>query len=403
VFLGSSDPSSAHYRNIAIPGVSSVLSKKRNISSCNSSSSNSSSSGSSNSDDDKNNLIESGDYLDTFIDAKHIIESFPNSLITFESSTGDIISSKGATDVELSSLLPPYQLVINRSSITNDSNTNTSNKLAAIDSIRVNPYPLSNPGPYPEDIPASNSVRYTSNQIEAIRSGMNNGLTMIVGPPGTGKTDTAVQIISNLYHNNPTQKILLVTHSNSALNDLFEKIMEKDVAPRHLLRLGSGERGLRESLSGKNQGEDFSKQGRVNWSLARRQQLLVHVQRLAASLNIPGDVGYTCETAEYFNLEFIQSRIEKYYIDIKSINDATGIEIVFPFSSYFDDAPEQIFNGMDINVDKEAAIGCFKHLNNIFNELKDYRAFELLRTAPQRGDYLLTKQVYLLYDLFLLN
>lgn len=48
--------------------------------------------------------------------------------------------------------------------------------------------------------------------------------------------------------------------------------------------------------------------------------------------------------------------------------------------------------GNDFNVDKEAAIGCFKHLNNIFNELKDYRAFELLRTATQRGDYLLTKQ-----------
>lgn len=32
---------------------------------------------------------------------------------------------------------------------------------------------------------------------------MNEGLTMIVGPPGTGKTDVAVQIINNLYHNFP--------------------------------------------------------------------------------------------------------------------------------------------------------------------------------------------------------
>jgi len=49
---------------------------------------------------------------------------------------------------------------------------------------------------------------------------------LVVGPPGSGKTDTAVQIITNLYHNFPTQKILLVAHSNTALNDLFEKIME---------------------------------------------------------------------------------------------------------------------------------------------------------------------------------
>ena len=36
----------------------------------------------------------------------------------------------------------------------------------------------------------------------------------MVGPPGTGKTDTAVQIVSNIYHNFPGQRILLVTHSN---------------------------------------------------------------------------------------------------------------------------------------------------------------------------------------------
>ena len=60
----------------------------------------------------------------------------------------------------------------------------------------------------------------------------------MVGPPGTGKTDVAVQIIANLYHNHPTQKTLIVTHSNAALNDLFRKIMKRDVLERHLLRLG---------------------------------------------------------------------------------------------------------------------------------------------------------------------
>ena len=34
---------------------------------------------------------------------------------------------------------------------------------------------------------------------------MQPGLTLVVGPPGTGKTDVAVQIISNLYHNFPEQ------------------------------------------------------------------------------------------------------------------------------------------------------------------------------------------------------
>jgi intron-binding protein aquarius len=53
------------------------------------------------------------------------------------------------------------------------------------------------------------------------------GLTMVVGPPGTGKTDTAVQILQVLYHNCPGQRTLLVTHSNQALNDLFAKMVAR--------------------------------------------------------------------------------------------------------------------------------------------------------------------------------
>ena len=53
-------------------------------------------------------------------------------------------------------------------------------------------------------------------QVEAIRAGVQPGLTMVVGPPGTGKTDTAVQIMHVLYHNCPTQRTLLITHSNQA-------------------------------------------------------------------------------------------------------------------------------------------------------------------------------------------
>ena len=40
------------------------------------------------------------------------------------------------------------------------------------------------------------------------------------------------------------QRTLLVTHSNQALNQLFEKIMALDIDERHLLRLGHGEEEL---------------------------------------------------------------------------------------------------------------------------------------------------------------
>ena len=59
-----------------------------------------------------------------------------------------------------------------------------------------------------------NADKSLAMQVEAIRAGTQPGLTMVVGPPGTGKTDTAVQIMHVLYHNCPSQRTLLIAHSN---------------------------------------------------------------------------------------------------------------------------------------------------------------------------------------------
>ena len=122
----------------------------------------------------------------------------------------------------------------------------------------------------------------------------------VVGPPGTGKTDVAVQIISNIYHNFPDQRTLIVTHSNQALNQLFEKIMALDIEERHLLRLGHGEEALETE-------KDFSRYGRVNFVLAQRLELLEEVARLQQTLGVRGDVAYTCETAGHFYLYHVSS------------------------------------------------------------------------------------------------
>lgn len=356
------------------------------------------------------------DFVDTFLDAEHLVSSFPNAkAILFKDSSKASpdawINAKTLPSTALNTQMPPppYRLQISHSLQPSTASNATSLQDASGDVIRVISYSHPNPGPYPEDRPPRNAVRFTPVQVEAIRSGLNPGLTMLVGPPGTGKTDTAVQVIANLYHNFPTQKILLVTHSNAALNDLFEKIMERDVDPRHFLRLGSGERDLRETLAlagagggGRGQGEEFSKQGRVNWSLARRIQLLSQVQKLAISLGVSGDVGYTCETAEYFYLSHVQARIEKFSLDLASgqpsstNTDPFAVSRHFPFSAYFADTPKPLFCG-SYESDLEAAHGCFRHIGKLFEELADYKAFELLRSQAHRGDYLLTKQVKLIF------
>ena len=54
--------------------------------------------------------------------------------------------------------------------------------------IHATPYTLPNMGPYPQDIPKANSVPFTPVQVDCIKRAMNEGLTLVVGPPGTGKT-----------------------------------------------------------------------------------------------------------------------------------------------------------------------------------------------------------------------
>ena len=193
--------------------------------------------------------VEDMTYQGTFVDSEHIRSSFPSADISFCG--------------EETSLKKPFRLKITPSSsgsetiiVSSDSNNSDGN----------------DSGERPD------KIRFTPSQVEAIRAGMNTGLSLVVGPPGTGKTDVAVQIITNLYHNHHNQKIVVIAHSNAALNDIFEKI-RKNVDPRHLIRLGSGEKEL-VSL------EDYSKQGRVDYSLGKRLQLLEQVQQLAVSLKV---------------------------------------------------------------------------------------------------------------------
>ena len=169
---------------------------------------------------------------------------------------------------------PPYKLTFPPANPANDKEAVT---------ITVESYSQANRGPYPHSEPKRNTVPFTPTQVEAIRAGMQPGLTMIVGPPGTGKTDVAVQIISNIYHNFPNERTCIVTHSNQALNQLFEKIMHLDIDERHLLRLGHGEEMLETE-------KDFSRYGRVNYVLQQRLALLKEVNRLQKSLGVQGIV-----------------------------------------------------------------------------------------------------------------
>lgn len=241
--------------------------------------------------------------------------------------------------------------------------------------------------PFP-DTKAGNPVQFTPVQVEAIRSGLSPGLTLVVGPPGTGKTDVAVQIIASLFHSFPTQRTIIITHSNAALNDIFTKVMARgDIDERYFVRLGAGERDLETEST-----HDFTKIGRVAYSTQRRDQLLEKVQQLSESLGISGKAqrgadgspSYTCETSEYFQKHHVLRRRRIFENAMKDKGEQGDIDVTsdFPFCVYF--------GASKVTLDEARKL--LGDLDTLFEELAEYRPYELLRSQRQRADYLITKQ-----------
>lgn len=176
-----------------------------------------------------------------------------------------------------------------------------------------------------------------------------------------------------------------------SLNDIFQKVMARgDLEERYLVRLGAGERDLETDST-----HDFTKQGRVAYSLARRGVLLEQVQQLSESLGISGRAergadgspSYTCETAEFFHKLQVQRRIRSFHAAVKIADlfaEDGDVTSLFPFVAYF--------KLQDKSVTLADANARFESLDKIFSELAEYRPLELLRTQRQRSDYLIMKQ-----------
>lgn len=345
VFLGYGDPSSASYKRLP-------------------------------------NRLKSIDFRDTFLDWQHLIESLPGKSIEPHESAQ---SSFGPPYIVEFPAAEPEAVPVRPSKKRRRDQVEVAQPVH--ESLHVSTYKPPNTGPYPADAPKLNRVRFTPAQIEAITSGTQPGLTVVVGPPGTGKTDVATQIISNIYHNFPDQRTLLVAHSNQALNQLFQKIVALDIDERHLLRLGHGEEELDTETS-------YSKHGRVESFLERGAYYLAEVDRLAKNFGAPGAHGTSCETADYFNLVYVKPAWTQYWDNVQSPDTSVDQIITsFPFKQYFADAPQPLFPP---NASREEIVdivqGCYRHVEKIFAELEDIRPFEILRNPRDKANYLLIKE-----------
>ncbi|KAM0610583.1 hypothetical protein ACHAPH_002454 [Verticillium nonalfalfae] len=327
------------------------------------------------------NRVKRLDYRDTFLDWQHLIESLPGKIIE---PNDDASGSFGPPYVLEAADTPAVLLPKPTKKRRRDAEPPLS---VEVETVKVSTYRPPNEGPFPVDAPKLNAIRFTSAQIEAITSGSQPGLTVIVGPPGTGKTDVASQIINNIYHNFPEQRTLLIAHSNQALNQLFAKIIALDIDERHLLRLGHGEEDLYTEGS-------FSKHGRVESFLDNRDRYLQEVNLLASSIGAPGAHGNSAETAGYFNSVYIEPAWAKFMEAAKSETAMTATVIeAFPFHRFFSTAPQPLFpDDADHQKALEIAEGCYRHISKIFSELADVLPFEILRRDKDKSNYLLINE-----------
>lgn len=70
----------------------------------------------------------------------------------------------------------------------------------------------------------------------AIDNALTNRVSIIEGPPGTGKTTTILNILANLVYQN--KKVLIVSKNNSAIENVAEELEKMDI-PKCYIRMGN--------------------------------------------------------------------------------------------------------------------------------------------------------------------
>jgi hypothetical protein len=235
-------------------------------------------------------------------------------------------------------------------------------------------------------------------QERAIASGIQEGLTIISGGPGTGKTHVLCEIVKNLIEK---ERILVIGKSNEVLNTLLVRL-RNHVPKEYVVKpAGSSE-------------DEFSRQHVINHVLQRRLELLAQVRLLAVNLGLSqtaDDFAYSCDNARQMWMNVVLPAWNRYQTMVKAIQegrekpeevvayklkelchrlrfdkslDAKGLletmsveEILYPFRAE---------DGTKINIE---------FIAKIFEKLNEVKPFEILRSVKERSEFLLSTQAKL--------
>jgi intron-binding protein aquarius len=133
------------------------------------------------------NTVRHIDFRDTFLDAAHVADAFPEHEVQFVGDGGSVLPREQWPQ-------PPFRVTFPRFSADVPSSLPEGVPEPPSNTLVVQAYQPTKSTPFPQLQPGRNSIRFNREQLQVILAGLQPGLTMCVGPPGTGKTDTAVQV-----------------------------------------------------------------------------------------------------------------------------------------------------------------------------------------------------------------
>lgn len=303
-------------------------------------------------EDEKNDPM---DFVDTFVSEYHLKISFPGAEVDIRPLQGPVHEKdKRGFNVKISE--------------------GESGMLVEAES-----YPLRRHRTRNQPMRNVNNTAFNEAQVRAISSGISLGLSILAGPPGTGKTACVVQIAATLHNSSPQDRTLIITNTNHFSNDLVKRILRRNVDTLRVLRLGQVKGDAEMSRN-----SPYSKEGRVDALLKRRLYLLSKVNELALTLSAfeerRGE--WSCESASSYYHETVRSKWNEF---MKSEDHSWTS---FPFREFCikNIASEGLTNA--VTAEMRDPLEAYSVLVELFEDLEDLRFLEVLRSEKQRGDYI---------------
>lgn len=141
----------------------------------------------------------------------------------------------------------------------------------------------------------------------AVEKALSNQVSVIEGPPGTGKTQTILNIIANIVYNN--QNVAVVSNNNSAIINVLDKLKANDI---DFISALLGKKENKETFISNQTGQHLKEI--KNWALEAKEKELLNqsLKELIVELNNKLELK---NKLSVINKELMEYEVEKHYYD----------------------------------------------------------------------------------------